>query len=144
MLRGMMLRRALVAWLTVPLAFAQVSCGQCLAARADSAAVFFEPPIREPGDYRIKVATSDGFDETCNLVISSSTAEADCFALSFVWDAGQFVEVAGVSVHSAPLRIDVPVEKDGDVLADESLTPTYREWSSCGDDCVSGSAQLVL
>jgi len=144
----MMLGRALMAWLTVvPLAFAQVSCVECTAACIDSAGVSFEPPIREPGDYRIHVATSDGFDEICTFVISLSTVtDMDgCSGLHVIRDAGQFVEVAGVGVYdTTPLQIDVLVEKDGDVLADESLTPTYREWSECGDDCLSGSAQLAL
>jgi hypothetical protein len=131
-------------WLVVSSAFAQASCAVCVPCE-DTAEVSFDPPIREPGDYRIQVATSAGGSvSTCTLVISSSTAEADCSTLIIVWDAGQFVEVAGMFVHGAPSQIDVLVEKDGDVLADESLTPVYRERSACGDDCLSGSAQLVL
>ncbi len=138
--------RASCRWLLALLALPHVSCDvQCGAECEDSATVSFEPPLREPGDYQIRYAPSPGGTRTCTLTIPSSGApEHNCDTLYEVWADGHFVEVRSFFVPYAPSRIDVLVEKDGDVLADESLTPVYREESTCGTDCVWSNTSLVL
>ena len=134
-------------WLFILLAPTQVSCApQCAADCFDSARVSFEPPIPEPGNYRISVATSSGGYFTCTLTIPALVGdpETDCGAVSMVRKNGQFVEAAGFSVIGTPSQIDVLIEEDGEVLADEALTPEYRDYSVCGSDCLSGSASLAI
>ena len=143
-----MVDRALRAarWLFVVLASAQVSCVTCAADCVETAVVSFRPPIRQPGDYRIRLATtSGGSASTCMLTIpSSGRPEYDCPMLLDLWDDGHFVEFAGVRVWGAPSQIDVLVEKDGEVLADATLSPAYQESSTCGNECLSSNTPLVL
>lgn len=120
--------------------------GCCESTCADGAAVRFDPPVTEPGAYRVFV-TAGAFENDCLVSVPPSPNDPNC-GLSFVnrYDGDHFVELSGFGIPlRAPELISVLVERESVVLADATVRPVYADLEGCQyDTCRTGLATLHL
>ena len=113
----------------------------------DGVAVTFEPPITEPGEYRVFV-TAGGFEEECVISVPPSTDGSTPCAISFVerFDGNDFIEVSGFALPSlTPELISVLIERSSVTVADSTIRPTYEDVDGCQfETCQAGLATLHL
>lgn len=101
------------------------------------------------GTYQITTAKDGGTPTTCELVITDECAGADVCVSGESTCNGLVPGAPGAPytiVSEVVQSIDVTVEKDSVVLADESFSPQYEEVQPNGDGCppICSQASVVV
>jgi len=115
--------------------------------------VDFSAPLRERGAYRITLEL-DGRQVTCEatLPFASCGAEGGCSSSEVILMRSgcalpaEAHELTGVQVMSTPAAARIAIERDGNAVAEEELTPSYVQaqpnGEGCGPTCEQANASL--
>jgi hypothetical protein len=116
-----------------------VAC--CAGFCVDGSHVEFQPPLGEPGEYRLEIL-GQGVDRACTFELPSPD-EWPCDWVDTTRESGAVLSVDGFTIEGTLPRFDVRVSQDGEVISETNIRPRYEQSKVCQTECLLAESAIA-